>query len=265
MFVQMIMTSLVVPKTQDLARSFLRTSTVNFFGNFIKAQRFNDTIKNVTIYSEKKDKDGNLYNLYLKKGSDNNNFQITYAKKGIFKEFNNVPVLVLYNGATITGKNNEITNFSFTKSDFPLNNFKTNTTTYIKTQELSSLNILKCAKLLNLQKKLENQKIENCSDSNSDNIYKEVYKRFIIPFYIPLLVLVSLLIILSSKENSKYTKLKFVTFFSGISFIIFSETTIKYISSMQIQNFSISIMPFVFILILYLIFIKKNTFNYQVK
>ena len=80
MFVQMIMTSLIVPKTQDLARSFLRTSTVNFFGNFIKAQRFNDTIRNVTIYSERKDKDGNLYNLYLKKGGDNNNFQITYAK-----------------------------------------------------------------------------------------------------------------------------------------------------------------------------------------
>ena len=72
-----------------MARSFLRTSTVNFFGNFIKPQRFNDTIKNVTIYSEKKNNEGNLYNLYLKKKIDENNFQITYAKKGVFKEFNN--------------------------------------------------------------------------------------------------------------------------------------------------------------------------------
>ena len=265
MFVQMIMTSLIVPKTQDLARSFLRTSTVNFFGNFIKAQRFNDTIRNVTIYSDRKDKDGNLYNLYLKKGRDNNNFQITYAKKGIFKEFNNIPVLVLYDGATITGKNNEITNFSFSKSDFPLNNFKSNTTTYIKTQELSSVAILKCAKFLNSQKKGGNQKIENCSDTNSHNIYKEIYKRFIIPFYIPLLVLVSLLLTLSSKESLKYKRLKFVTFFSGISFIIFSETTIKYISAIQVKNFSISVMPFIFILILYLIFVKKNKFNYLIK
>lgn len=265
MFVQMIMTSLIVPKTQDLARSFLRTSTVNFFGNFIKAQRFNDTIKNVTIYSERKDEDGNLYNLYLKKGNDNNNFQITYAKKGIFKEFNNIPVLVLYNGATITGKNNEITNFSFTKSDFPLNNFKSNTITQIKTQELSSFNILKCAKFLYSKKKLQNQKIVNCKDSNSDNIYKEIYKRFVIPFYIPLLVLASLLLILSSKESIKYRSLKLVTFLSGISFIIFSEATIKYISAMKIQNISISILPFIFILILYFIFIKKNNFNYLTK
>ena len=36
------------------------------------------------------------YNLeYLKKQLDQNNFQLTYAKKGIFKEFNKMPVLVL--------------------------------------------------------------------------------------------------------------------------------------------------------------------------
>ena len=123
MFIQIILTSLIIPKSQDLARSFLRSSTVNFFGNFIKPQRFNDTIKDVTIYSESKDVDGNLYNLYLKKQLDQKNFQLTYAKRGEFKEFNNTPVLVLYDGATINGKDNEITNFSFSKSDFPLNNF----------------------------------------------------------------------------------------------------------------------------------------------
>ena len=162
MFVQIILTSLIIPKSQDLARSFLRSSTVNFFGNFIKPQRFNDTIKNVTIYSESKDVDGNLYNLYLKKQLAENSFQLTYAKKGEFKEFNNIPVLVLYDGATITGKDNKITNFSFSKSDFPLNNFDTNTTTYKKTQELSSLNLIKCTEFLFLEKKELNQNIKNC-------------------------------------------------------------------------------------------------------
>ena len=144
MLVQIIFSSLIIPKSQDMARSFLRTSTVNFFGNFIKPQRFNDTIKNVTIYSEKKDIDGSLYNLYLKKEINQNNFQITYAKKGIFKELNNMPVLVLYDGATITGKNDKITNFSFSKSDFPLNTLETNTTTYTKTQELATFKLINC-------------------------------------------------------------------------------------------------------------------------
>ena len=263
MIVQMIFSSLIIPKSQDMARSFLRTSTVNFFGNFIKPQRFNDTIKNVTIYSERKDDNGNLFNLYLKKQLDQNNFQITYAKKGVFKEFNNTPVLVLFDGATITGKNDKITNFSFSKSDFPLNNFKSNATTYKKTQELSSFKLLKCLKLLNNKKSIVGDKIENCSKENQKNIYKELYKRFLIPFYIPLLVLIPFLLILSSKESSKYSKLKIVTFLIGLFFIIFSETTIKIISATYLENLMISLIPFLLLIFLYLFFFKKTYFKYS--
>ena len=144
--IQIIFTSIVVPKSQDMARSFLRSSSVNFFDNFIKPQRFNDTIKGVTIYSDKKDNEGNLKNLYLKKELDDNNFQITYAKKGSFKEFGSTTILVLYEGATITSKNREITNISFSKSDFSLSNLETNTTTYKKIQEISSFNLFFCIK-----------------------------------------------------------------------------------------------------------------------
>ena len=263
MMVQIIFSSIIVPKSQDIAKSFLRTSTVNFFGNFIKPQRFNDTIKNVTIYSEKKDIKGNLYNLYLKKQLDQNNFQITYAKKGVFKEFNNIPVLVLFNGETITGKNDKITNFSFSKSDFPLNTFQSNTTTYKKTQELSSFQLLQCLQFL--KKKKIKEKIENCKIKNLQNIYKELYKRFIIPFYIPLLVLIPFLLILSSKENSNYSKLKTITFLIGLFCIIFSETTIKLISTIHFKNLIISLMPFLLLIFLYLIFFKKTNFGHSIK
>ena len=264
MIVQIIFSSLIIPKSQDLARSFLRSSTVNFFGNFIKPQRFNDTIKDVTIYSERKDNEGNLFNLYLKKQIDQNNFQITYAKKGVFKEFNNIPVLVLFDGATITGKNDKITNFSFSKSDFPLNNFSSNATTYKKTQELSSFQLLQCLQFLKTKKKIK-EKIENCSIKNLQNIYKELYKRFIIPFYIPLLVLIPFLLVLSSKENSNYSKLKTITFLIGLFFIIFSETTIKLISTTYLKNFVISLMPFLLLIFLYLIFFKKTNFSHSIK
>ena len=263
MIVQIIFSSLIIPKSQDLARSFLRSSTVNFFGNFIKPQRFNDTIHNVTIYSERKDNEGNLFNLYLKKQIDQNNFQITYAKKGVFKEFNNIPVLVLFDGATITGKNDKITNFSFSKSDFPLNNFSSNTTTYKKTQELSSFNLLKCLQLLNSKKKVGEKKIENCSKENLRNIYKELYKRFLIPFYIPLLVLIPFLLILSSKESSNYSKLKIITFLIGLFFIIFSETTVKIISNIYFKNLLISLIPFFLLIFLYLLFFKKTHFKHS--
>ena len=259
MVIQLVFSSLIVPKSQDLARSFLRNSTVNFYENFIKPKRFNDTIKKVTIYSEKKDEEGNLYNLYLKKETNKDNFQITYAKKGFFKEFDNMPVLVLFDGETITSKNNEITNFSFSKSDFPINNTETSSlVTQQKTQELSSYNLLKCMKfLISSKNDTNNPRILNCSTRNQNNIFKEIYKRFIIPFYILVLCLVPLLVIMLSKENLKYFKLKLVTFLVGIFFIIFSETTIRLISKSMIKNIFISLLPLIFIIILYSIFIKQ--------
>ena len=266
MLIQLIFSSIIVPKSQDLARTFLRSSTVNFYENFIKPRRFNDTIKNVTIYSEKKDNKGNLYNLYLKKETNKDNFQITYAKKGYFKEFNNLPVLVLFNGETITSKNNEITNFSFSKSDFPINNSETDTFhSHQKTQELSSYNLISCTKFLISSKKNKiHPKILNCSKRNENNIFKEIYKRFVIPFYILVLTLIPLLMTILSKENSKYSKLKFITFLIGLFIIIFSETTIRLISDSIIKNISISLLPFIFILTLYSIFFRQfNIKNFK--
>ena len=255
--IQIVMSSLIIPKTQDLARSFIKNSKVNFVGNFIKPQRFNDTIKNVTLYSEKKDDKGRLYNLYLKK-QQGDTFEISYAKKGEFKLFNNIPVLVLFDGATINGKKDKITNISFSKSDFPINNFESNAVTYKKTQEMNSLDLIKCVRYLNVNlKKAKN--IINCSQKNLINVYKELYKRFIIPFYIPLLILVALLMTLSSKENINYLKIKIVTFLIGLFFIIFSETTIKMISEIIYKNIMISFLPFLFVLIIYLLFLKKTS------
>jgi lipopolysaccharide export system permease protein len=176
-----------------------------------------------------------------------------------------MPVLVLYNGATITGKNDKITNFSFSKSDFPLNNFKTNTTTYKKTQELSSFELFQCLHFLKIQKEIKDSLLENCSIKNLQNIYKEIYKRLLIPFYIPLLVLIPFLLILSSKENSNYSKLKTLIFLVGVFFIVFSETTIKLISITYFENIMISLLPFLFLIFLYLLFFKKTNLKQYIK
>ena len=261
---QLALTVFVVPKTQDKARSFLRTSNVNFFDNFIKQQKFNDTIKGVTIYTDKKDEDGNLVNLYLKKVIDNG-FQITYAKKGVIKKKGNVPIIVLYNGATITSKKKEITNISFSKSDFSFLNTTTNTTTYKKTQEISSNKLVRCIKNFYILEKKEFEiifkEIENCSYQNMQSIIKEFYKRFLIPFYIPLLSLIPILLITSSKENLNYNRVRLITFLIGLVMIIFSETTIRYISKISIYDIGIVIIPFVLFLLLYLFFLKKFNFN----
>ena len=258
MLIQVVLTSIVVPSSQDKARSFIRNSKVNFFENFIKPKRFNDAITNVTIYSDKKDKDGTLNNLYIKKEFDRDNLQITYAKKGIFKEVGNFPILVLFEGETITQKNNKFTNFSFSKSDFSLENLNTNTTTNIKTQEISTIDLLLCINFL-YDLKLTSKRIDNqnCSKHNIKNILKEFYKRLIIPLYIPTLTLVPFLLIIQSKENINYFRIRIATFVIGLLFIIFSETTIRMISKILNENLILLSIPIISLMILYFLFLFK--------
>ena len=45
MIFQILLTSLIVPKSQDIARSFLRNSNVDFFGSFIKQKSLMTQLK----------------------------------------------------------------------------------------------------------------------------------------------------------------------------------------------------------------------------
>ena len=262
--IQIVLSSIIVPKAQNQARSFLRTSDINYFGNFIKPQKFNDTIKGVTIYSESKD-DRNLYNLYIKRDMGRNDFQITYARKGVFKEIGDVPLLVLFDGETITENENEITKFSFSKSDFSLKNLKANTITYKKTQEITTTNLIKCIiglykiKINNKHQKIDH--IENCLPQNLNNIFKEIYKRLIIPLYLPLLSIIPFLLLIVSKENVNYSKLKVFTFITGLLIIILSETTIRFVSKILFNNIGIALIPLFILIIIYSIFIFKFQFR----
>ena len=172
-----------------------------------------------------------------------------------------MPILVLYEGATITSNDNEVTNISFSKSDFSLANMESNATTYKKTQEISSLKLITCVKNYFKLKKttfeLNSKNIENCSYKNINNIFKEIYKRFVIPFYVPLLTLVPFLIIILSKESTKYHKLRLITFLIGLALIIFSETTIRFIADKTIVNIVLLLTPIVLLSIVYLYFFLK--------
>ena len=262
---QILLTTFIVPKSQDIARSYLRLSNFNFFENFIKEGKFNDNIKGLTIYSEKKDENGFYYNIYLKNTTDRENVQITYANKGIFKKINNTNVLRLINGHTISKVNNKFTNLSFSQSDINLNDTKTNTITVRKTQEISTLNLIKCLSILKKinfvkfnEKNLDEQ---NCHMSNINNLIKEIYKRLFVPFYIPVLMLVTLLLIIKSKESANFTLRRVIVFTIGFIIIIFSETTLRLIDNEIFQNIKIAIIPFLLILILYFIFYKSFNFK----
>ena len=66
MIIQLILTTLVVPNSQNFSRSLIRNSSVDFFESFVKPKKFNDNIKGLTIYADEKNKDGSLKNIYLR-------------------------------------------------------------------------------------------------------------------------------------------------------------------------------------------------------
>ena len=268
MVIQIILSTFVIPKTQDLARSFLRTSSVDFFDNFIKPKKFNDTIKNLTIYAEDKDDRGNLKNIYLKK-INKNSVQITFAKEGKFKIKNGAKVLVLYNGQTINEANNKISNFSFSESDFGFINLTSNTTTAVKTQETSTFELFECLENLNKLniknskgKSVSNLNSLNCSTRNLNNIYTELYKRVIIPIYIPLLMMVALMHILKSKETINYYRYRILLFITGLLIIILSESSLKLVADSFFSNIGLIIFPFLISLIIYITLFYKLKFKY---
>ncbi len=252
LFLQIIFAALIVPKSQDLARSTIKNSNINFFDNFLKAKKFNDIIKGVTIYSESKDENGLLKNIYIKKITNQNEFEITYAKRGEVKTFGVNQVLVLYDGENIKGKKDNLNTFSFSKSDFNLSNLDSNTITHKKTQQNSTMDLFQCYQnLTNKNFKGELSDIENCRKENQSNILAELYKRLIIPFYLPILILISLMSILTNKEDVNYFKNKIYIFLFGLFIIIFSETTLRFIKDNLIENIKILSIPFLIILVLY--------------
>ena len=117
---------------------------------------------------------------------------------------------------------NQIINFNFSKSDFGMSDMNTHTVTDSKIQEASSYNLFTCLQKLYQKKKMN--KMANCSNENLRNIYKEIFKRFIKPLYIPSLILISLLLIVRSKEDAQYNKMKYLIFLIGFLLIIFSES-----------------------------------------
>ena len=263
----LLLNAVIVPLAQDKARSFIRSSDLDFFESILKPKKFIDIIKNLTIYFDERGEKGELINIFLNDKSGVNVSQTTFAKTGILKDRGNTRLLVLYNGKTINNVNGKISEFKFSKTDFNISKYASKTTTHQKTQENSTAELIKCTIVLNnLKKKYKPKKIKvinNCLLANLENIYEELYSRLLKPFYVTFLITISLLFILKSKDHPSFNsnKLKIYTF--GFLFMIFLESTSNFITINLLQNLFLLILPFFFILIIYIYFLGALRVNKQ--
>ena len=57
---------MVVPLTQEKARSLFKNSDIDYSTSILKSKFFNDVIEDVTIFVGEKDLNGNLKNIFIK-------------------------------------------------------------------------------------------------------------------------------------------------------------------------------------------------------
>ena len=258
LLVAILLSYIIVPYTQNKARSFVRQSNLDFFPSLIKPKKFIDTVENLTIFIDEK-KDDSLEKILIKEDG-NLDSQLIISKKGIISDKNFNKYLELENGIIIKNvSKKDLQSFSFENTIFNLNKFKTKTTITPKIQETSSKKIINC--LYNLKKDnfisnfTENE--FNCQKSLKKKLIEELYKRIFSPFFIPLLGIISCFLILKSNNSFNFNYYKTKIFFAGIAIIIISQISGNLVSkNFYSFIFSISI-PIILIIISYFLFYKK--------
>ena len=258
---QVFLGSFISPYSQNEARTFIRTSNVDFFPALIKEGKFIDTVSGLTIFIESKDESGDYNNIFLKDlftkksdGQTEESFQIIYAKKGRLINSNNNRFFELYEGEMINKENKKITNFTFDKINFNLSKYKSKSTTYPKIQEVPSRDIIECL-YLNYRNKIsdfDNTKFLQCKIESMNAIKQEFLKRFYKPLYLPLLSLISCLLILKSKENDDFDKFKIFLFIIIFFIIVISELSLRFSTSGQFGMFFFLILPLLTFITIYL-------------
>ena len=101
LIIQLLLNLFIVPKTLDTARSYLRSSNIDYFPSLIKSKKFIDAVNNLTIFIERKNSNGEFENIFLKDKYSEENSQIISAKKGRIIKRDQEHLLILDEGKII--------------------------------------------------------------------------------------------------------------------------------------------------------------------
>ena len=260
--ISIIFSSLIVPKTQDMARSYIRDSSIEYFPSLIKKQHFNDTVSNLTIFVEDKTADGLIKNIFIKENFDNNRSQIISAKEGLLAKKNGSFYLILFHGKIINIDIKNTNIIQFEKTEFNLSKFNTKSTVFPKIQETNSIKLIECLSSFINNKEGFSERLFVCDESSVNAVFQEMYKRLIIPLYIIVVGFVAGCLVIKSRNQSDSIKFKSIIFILGFVFVIFSEGSINILSFNNLNKSTILLIPFITCIVGYLIFISSRKLKF---
>ena len=258
--IQLLFNLLIVPYTQNLAQSYLKSSSIDFFPKLIQEKKFSRVSNRLNIFVEKYEDNGLLKGIYIKENLKNGGNKIIIARKGKLNQ-NDGYNFQLYDGKIINLDKSGNFNLGFAETTYQLSDINFKTRKGKKLGEIESSFLFYC-----LKKNINNRKNNSlrCGEKNSfliKDIYEEVYKRIINPIYIIILSLISSLVILKAKIIRIAKLAKFLIFFLGFAIIVMSELTYKLINlSLKFEVISL-LLPIILVLIFYFYILIKSNFR----
>ena len=254
---------LIVPFSQDKARSYIRDSNIDYLPLLIKPKKFIDTVQQLTIYAD--DKNDNVFkNIIIKDAFAKSKSKIIYAKKGYFssKEDNNF--LILTNGRILNISDGKTNSFDFDKTQINLSKYTSKSTKTAKLQEVDTLKLYNCLfrteiSMPKFEEDLADKFKFKCFDTTKykNKISQELFSRIFKPIYIPLLALIGGLLIIKSKNSISFTNFKFKIFVMGVVVISLSEISTKFYSINFNETALIFLMPFILFFLIYYYFTRQ--------
>ena len=259
MLIQLFFTSLVNPSLLNFSRTLLKNSELEFIPSLFKEKEFNDTIDNLTIFVNEKDKNNIYKNIFIRDESkilsSIGESSTIIAKSGYMSE--DEKNLILFDG-NIQKLNTEgdVNIVKFKKTVLNLSGMSTKSITEPKIQETSTKQVLLC-----IQKK--NIETHNCDYSKKSlmDIKIEFNKRFGMPAYIPLISLICSFLLTSRKDEIMYYLNKYVYFLIGFLILILAEVLVRYSGKSWNHTIIYYLIPIVLSPLFYISLIR--TFKYE--
>ena len=225
---QLFMSLVVSHSSLNLARSVLRSSSISLFPSLVKEKKFNDTVKDLTVFVEKKKNNGEMLNIFLRDDTSNvEQSRTIIAKRGYIIKKNEQNILVLFDGTIQSEKRNNKVNFvNFKKTEINLSSFESKTTTYPKIQENNTLSLLNC--IIPFLDENKTTLLEFQCRSRIDDITAELNRRLGMPLYIPIISIIICYLLSSRKESKYYFLQKYIVFITAFTILVFAEIMVRY-------------------------------------
>jgi len=261
MMLQILMTTIITPNSLNHSRSLLKEAKLQFIPSLLKEKQFNDTVKGLTVFVDKKNENGIYENIFIRDDGKvlsqiSSSSSTIFAKSGYVTQ--DEKNLVLMNGnIQKQDPGNAVKIIKFDKTILNLSELTTKSTKETKIQETPTLSIINCM-LNNYQGVARNC---NQSEKSIRDTKIEINKRFGMPIFVPLISLITCFLFVSRKEE-KFSGLdRWVYGLIGALILIISEISVKYSGNSINHTLIYYLIPLILLPLIYLILIK--TFKYE--